>query len=86
LITPDAKVDDGKLDLFVLKAISRLELIRLFPKVYYGGHVGHPAVQIVQVDSLEIHSDGMPAYSDGEHVGASPVSCKVASKALNVLA
>ena len=86
LITPEAKVDDGKLDLFILNAISRLELIKLFPKVYYGGHVGHPAVEIIRVDSLELHSPGMPAYSDGEHVGAAPVTCVVSPKSLNVLA
>jgi len=86
LITPEAKVDDGKLDLFILNAISRIELIKLFPKVYYGGHVDHPAVEIIRVDSLELHSPGMPAYSDGEHVGAAPVTCVVSPKALNVLA
>jgi diacylglycerol kinase (ATP) len=86
LITPEAKVDDGKLDLFILNAITRLELIRLFPKVYYGGHVGHPAVEIIRVESLELHSPGMPAYSDGEHVGAAPVTCVVSPKSLNVMA
>ena len=86
LITPAAKVDDGKLDLFILKAISRIELIKLFPKVYFGGHVGHPAVEIIQVDSLELYSEGMPAYSDGEHVGATPVNCVISPNALNVLA
>jgi len=85
-ITPEAKVDDGKLDLFILNAISRIELIKLFPKVYYGGHVDHPAVEIIRVDSLELHSAGMPAYSDGEHVGAAPVTCVVSPKSLNVLA
>jgi len=86
LITPEAKVDDGKLDLFILNAISRLELIKIFPTVYYGGHVGHPAVEIMRVESIELHSPGMPAYSDGEHVGAAPVTCVVSPKALNVLA
>lgn len=86
LITPEAKVDDGKLDLFILNAISRIELIRLFPKVYYGGHVDHPAVEIIRVESLELHSPGMPAYSDGEHVGAAPVTCVVSPKSLNVMA
>ena len=85
-ITPEAKVDDGKLDLFILNAISRIELIKLFPKVYYGGHVDHPAVEIIRVDSLELHSPGMPAYSDGEHVGAAPVTCVVSPKSLNVMA
>jgi diacylglycerol kinase (ATP) len=86
LITPEAKVDDGKLDLFILNAISRLELIKIFPTVYYGGHVGHPAVEIMRVESIELHSPGMPAYSDGEHVGAAPVTCVVAPRSLNVLA
>jgi diacylglycerol kinase (ATP) len=86
LITPEAKVDDGKLDLFILNAISRLELIKIFPTVYYGGHVGHPAVEIMRVESIELHSPGMPAYSDGEHVGAAPVTCVVSPKSLNVLA
>jgi len=86
LITPEAKVDDGKLDLFILNAISRLELIKIFPTVYYGGHVGHPAVEIMRVESIELHSPGMPAYSDGEHVGAAPVTCVVSPKALNVMA
>ena len=86
LITPEARVDDGKLDLFILNAISRLELIKIFPTVYYGGHVGHPAVEIIRVESIELHSPGMPAYSDGEHVGAAPVTCVVSPKALNVLA
>jgi len=86
LITPEAKVDDGKLDLFILNAISRLDLIKIFPTVYYGGHVGHPAVEIMRVESIELHSPGMPAYSDGEHVGAAPVTCVVSPKALNVLA
>ena len=85
-ITPDAKIDDGKLDLFILNAISRIELIKLFPKVYHGGHVNHPAVEIIRVDSLELYSPGMPAYSDGEHVGAAPVTCVVSPKSLNVLA
>lgn len=86
LITPEAKVDDGKLDLFILNAISRLELIKIFPTVYYGGHVGHPAVEIMRVESIELHSPGMPAYSDGEHVGAAPVTCVVSPKSLNVMA
>ncbi|MFM8927578.1 MAG: diacylglycerol kinase family protein, partial [Rhodoluna sp.] len=45
LITPEALVDDGEFDLFILNSISRLELIKLFPTVYEGKHVTHPAVE-----------------------------------------
>jgi diacylglycerol kinase (ATP) len=85
-VTPKAEVEDGELDLFILNSISRMELIKLFPKVYEGKHVTHPAVEIIRAKHVEIHSEGMPAYSDGEHVGESPVFCKVLPGALKVFA
>ncbi|MFM8927743.1 MAG: hypothetical protein ACKOFA_06055, partial [Rhodoluna sp.] len=86
LITPEALVDDGEFDLFILNSISRLELIKLFPTVYEGKHVTHPAVEIIRAKQVSLDSPGMPAYSDGEHVGESPVTCTVAAKALRVYA
>ncbi|NBW73592.1 MAG: sphingosine kinase [Microbacteriaceae bacterium] len=86
LITPEASVDDGAFDLFILNSISRMELIKLFPTVYEGKHVTHPAVEIIRAKQVILDSPGMPAYSDGEHVGHSPVSCTIASKALRVYA
>ncbi len=86
LITPEASVIDGKIDLFILHSISRMELIKIFPSVYEGKHVTHPAVEIIRAKSVEIHSAGMPAYSDGQHVGESPVICKVLPGALKVFA
>jgi diacylglycerol kinase (ATP) len=86
MITPEAEVDDGSFDLFILNSISRMQLIKLFPTVYEGKHVTHPAVEIVRAKSVVLDSPGMPAYSDGEHVGESPVTCSVAPKALRVYA
>jgi diacylglycerol kinase (ATP) len=86
LITPDASVNDGVLDLLILNSVSRMELIKIFPTVYEGKHVNHPAVEILRAKEVEIHSAGMPAYSDGEHVGESPVICKVLPGALKVFA
>ena len=79
-------MNDGKIDLFILNSISRMELIKIFPSVYEGKHVTHPAVEIIRAKHVEIHSEGMPAYSDGEHVGESPVICKVLPGALKVFA
>ena len=85
-VTPEAQVNDGELDLLILNSVSRRELIKIFPTVYEGKHVGHPAVEILRAKVVEIHSAGMPAYSDGEHVGESPVVCKVLPGALRVFA
>ena len=86
LIAPDAKIDDGYLDLFVVHAMSRLELLKVFPKVYTGGHVSHRAVEFVRAKSVKLSSGNMPLYSDGEARGHSPLTATVVPGALSVFA
>jgi diacylglycerol kinase (ATP) len=86
LIAPEAKVDDGLLDLFVVHEISRPELIRIFPKVYTGRHVSHPAVEFVRAKSFHIEAHQMPVFADGEATGHSPLSVTVRPGALVVAA
>jgi len=86
LIAPHAKVDDEKLDLFIVHKISRLELLKVFPKVFTGRHVSHPAVEFVELSSAHLDSQGLPVYSDGEHVGSSPLEVAAAPGALWVCA
>jgi diacylglycerol kinase (ATP) len=45
-IAPEARMDDGRLDLVIVRAISKLELLRVFPRVYRGTHIRHPGVRI----------------------------------------
>lgn len=82
LIAPEADMTDGLLDLFIVHKISRLELIKIFPKVYKGGHVGHPAVEIVRAKHVKIDSGQMPAYADGESVGRGPLEAQLVAQAL----
>ena len=86
LIAPEAKVDDGYLDLFIVHAMSRVELLKVFPKVYTGGHVSHPAVEFVRAKSVKLSSGNMPVYSDGEARGHSPLTATVVPSALSVFA
>jgi diacylglycerol kinase (ATP) len=84
-VTPDARPDDGELDLFIVHKISRRELIKIFPSVYTGGHVGHPAVEIVRVKSVELDSGSTPAFADGEPAGHSPLKISVVPAGLEIL-
>ena len=86
LIAPHAKVDDGELDLFVVHRIPRRTLLRIFPKVYTGGHITHPAVEFVPAQQVSLDAGNLPAYSDGEFVGLSPVQVRIARGALKVCA
>lgn len=85
MITPDARIDDGQLDLFIVHKISRPELIRVFPHVYTGNHVGHHAIEIVRVKSVEIEVNA-PVFADGEAAGHAPVKVDVLPGGLRVLA
>ena len=86
LVAPDASVDDGKLDLFIVHKITKPELIKVFPKVFTGAHVTHPAVEIIRCEDVTLISEGVPVYADGEPVGVLPMTVSVAPKSLKVLA
>jgi diacylglycerol kinase (ATP) len=66
-IAPDARLDDGLLDLVVVERISRPRLLRLFPRVYGGSHTGYPEVRLLRVASARIHADRrLGFFADGE--------------------
>jgi len=68
-IAPEAVIDDGLLDLVIVREIPKLTLLRIFPKVYSGRHVGHPACLAVQTRRVEITLDReMTLFGGGEPV------------------
>ncbi|MGZ4582735.1 MAG: hypothetical protein ACXVXG_19020, partial [Nocardioidaceae bacterium] len=74
------------LDVTVLGPISKLEFIRVFPKVYSGRHVDHPAVTVRRARCVSLAAAGVTAYADGERVAVLPVTAEVVPGALRVLA
>lgn len=85
-ITPDARLDDGLLDLFIVTPMSRIAFLRVFPKVFSGTHTHLPAVRISRVTSVRLSAPGIVAYADGERLSALPIQVDVAPGALFVLA
>jgi len=66
-IAPEAQIDDGLLDLVIVREVPKSVLLSIFPKVYSGKHVGHPAVTIVRTRRAEITIDrAMTMYGGGE--------------------
>ena len=84
-VCPDAKLDDGIFDVMVLGRVSRMELLRVFPKVYSGRHVGHPAVEFYRCREIEIIGSGS-SFADGEPISNLPLSAECVSNALKVWA
>lgn len=75
LVCPNAEIDDGVFDVMVLHPISKLEFLKVFPQVFAGTHVTHPAVEIVRSKSVSIESTAV-AYADGERIGQLPVGAE----------
>ena len=85
-IVPDTPIDDGLLQVFTVSPVSRLEFVRLYPRVFSGRHVTHPAVTIRPATEVRIEVEDIVGYADGERVGQLPVDLRVVAGALQVLA
>ncbi|HET9657169.1 MAG TPA: YegS/Rv2252/BmrU family lipid kinase [Kineosporiaceae bacterium] len=85
-VCPDARLDDGLLDVLVVKPISRLEFVRVFPRVYAGTHVDHRRVVIHRARRVVVAAEGIVGYADGERLARLPLDCEAVPAALQVLA
>lgn len=94
-IAPDASWEDGLFDVVTARTVPRRTLTRVFPRVYAGTHLSHPAVSVVRArEVLLLPGDGANprlarppvVHADGEPVGAMPLRLRVVPGALRVLA
>ncbi|MEU1427929.1 YegS/Rv2252/BmrU family lipid kinase [Nocardia sp. NPDC005746] len=85
LITPDAQIDDGLLDLTVVGAMSRLEMLRLLPTLSSGKRIDHPAAVQYQAREIRLTAPGAPATADGDPAGLLPALFRAHPGALDVL-
>jgi diacylglycerol kinase (ATP) len=85
-IAPGADAEDGLLDVVTVGALSRLELLRLMPSLYAGGHVGAPGVVLRRARRIEIFS-GEPLHLnlDGDLDGVTPAIFEALPKAVPFL-
>lgn len=85
-IAPQARLDDGKLDITYARGISRFALARHYPKILRGKHTGLDALNIFATEQLAISTDiPSPVFCDGEFAGMTPVTISVVPKALRAL-
>ena len=85
-MAPHAKIDDGKIDLVILRKGSRFKLLKLFSKLFSGEHINNSLVEYKQVDSFSIIPDVQSKLNiDGELIGMSPVHVKMKKKRINVI-
>lgn len=85
---PDAKYDDGVLDVIVAHDISKFRILTILPQAFSGKHVGKRGIEVYtckkatvnSVASLPVHTDGEPIYTGHD------ISARLDKKQVQLLA
>jgi diacylglycerol kinase (ATP) len=85
-ITPDAKIDDGLLDVCIVHRTSRAQLLITLPRAYNGSHVKKPFVEMRRGTEFRFESERpMDVFADGEYLTRTPVEFALAPEKLRIV-
>lgn len=85
-ITPNARMDDGLLDVCVIGGVDPFKFACMFPTVYFGRHLSIKKVRYFQAAHLRVETETpFDVYADGEFVCRTPVEFGVRRGVLKVL-
>ncbi len=79
MIAPDARVDDGLMDVVLVRHMGRARFARCFPRVMRGTHLVLPEVTAWQARELTVETlEPSPLLIDGDVQGETPTTIRVA--------
>jgi len=86
MFSPDARIDDGKLDVVTASGLTRTQVVTELSRIHTGGHINNPKVSITQgtiatIETLMVQ-DAMPLEADGNVRGVTPVQFQLLPKAI----
>jgi YegS/Rv2252/BmrU family lipid kinase len=85
-IAPGARPDDGQLDVVLLGALGRAELICWLPTVYWGGHLANPKIKTWRATAVRVATPApLPVQIDGELCAHTPLDITIHPAALRLL-
>jgi diacylglycerol kinase (ATP) len=86
-LAPDARLDDGWLDVVIVEDHSVLQILALLPRLWKSGELRTPRIQRFRVETVKFTTDRPCMFhGDGEMLGPTPVEIEVVPKAVRVLA
>lgn len=66
-VCPEARIDDGELDLLIADGVGRIEILGLVPRIMRGVHGGDPRLKLTRARRVVIESQApLLAEADGE--------------------
>ena len=85
-MAPNAEIDDGNIDLIIVKEASSFTLFSVFPKLFDGSHVNHDACEYVHCKSFSIIPEEEGKLNiDGEIIGSSPVAVEMLKNGVELI-
>jgi len=85
-MAPRADLQDGKIDLVIVKEATRLQMLKLFPKVFDGSHIESDLVDYRQVSSFSLIPEEEDIINvDGELNARTPLEVSMVPQAIEVL-
>lgn len=85
-LCPDAKLDDGLLDIVIFEKTHNAELFQIFTKVFNGQHITHPKVHYYQAENIKIIPEKeLLIDTDGDPGGFAPAEIHSVHKAIDIL-
>lgn len=86
-LAPEARVDDGWLDVAMIENMHKLRVLTLLPRLAKSGELPAGVVKRVKARSVRLTADAARVFhGDGEILGCTPVAIEVIPHAVQVLA
>jgi len=85
-LAPGASLDDGLMDIGILKKMTRRDVLKAFGMLKKEGrHVFHPRVDYHRFKKLSIETPAPAAINvDGENIGSTPITMEVLPSAVEI--
>ena len=85
-VAPQARIDDGLLDVVLIRKTSRARFLSSFPKVFKGAHVHDDNVSVQRAREARVSaSRPFAVFADGDPIADLPVVVRVLPAAVRVL-
>lgn len=85
-VAPDAQLDDGLLDVVMIKDQPKHRFVTDMRKVFSGTHTELPAVEVVRAKTVDLDADRtFQVYADGDPIGETPLQIKVIPEAVRIV-
>jgi YegS/Rv2252/BmrU family lipid kinase len=89
MFAPDARVDDGLMNVLLAGGLSRASILRELPRIRHGGHLANPKVSAITATRVLVETlrqeDALPVEADGNLRGYTPAEFRLIRLALKVV-